>query len=436
MPNDLSEQRKLAAIMFTDMVGYSAVTQQNETLALKLLDEHRRLLRPIFDKHNGIEVKTIGDAFLLEFNSALHAVRCAVEMQKVLAEHNASSPEKVKIQIRIGIHVGDVVHRENDVFGDGVNIASRIEPLAEPGGICLTQQVYDQIQNKLETQIVKLGAGELKHIQLPVNIYRVVLSGEKPWSALAKRLFFRLRQRSARNALALIAVFVLLTIVWLFAHQSRTPSAPVQELMRFQGMHDLYPRFWFFRGSFIKLGRADALESTLQLVIENPGEYPIYDLDIRIDEVLEHAKWDGLIFSPTTAKSIPIDSTGNRILPAFIGTNCHFTVLEPKVPIQMELVAPPKEGKSNYVYFVSVSARNGVTKYRYHFVNADGKDHLPNVRQQFYTAYKILRMQQSAGTDGMTIITPKIVEEYHDPKFPTSKDGAIDYGPNLLGFGS
>lgn len=102
----------------------------------------------------------------------------------------------------------------------------------------------------------------------------------------------------------------------------------------------------------------------------------------------------------------------------------------------MELVAPPKEGKSNYVYFVSVSARNGVTKYRYHFVNADGKDHLPNVRQQFYTAYKILRMQQSAGTDGRTIITPKIVEEYHDPKFPTSKDGAIDYGPNLLGFGS
>src|SRR6266487_4045882 len=102
MSNAAVEQRKLAAIMFTDMVGYSALSQKNEALALKLLDEHWRLLRPIFPRHNGREVKTIGDAFLVEFTSPLDAVHCAVEMQKVLTEYNASSPETIKIQIRIG----------------------------------------------------------------------------------------------------------------------------------------------------------------------------------------------------------------------------------------------------------------------------------------------------------------------------------------------
>ena len=130
MPTERTEQRKLVAIMFTDMVGYGALAQKNEALALKLLDEHRQLLRPLFRKYNGTEIKTIGDAFLVEFISALDAVHCAAEIQKILREYNASSRETIKIQIRIGLHVGDVVYRENDVLGDGVNTASRIEPLA------------------------------------------------------------------------------------------------------------------------------------------------------------------------------------------------------------------------------------------------------------------------------------------------------------------
>ena len=213
MPTERTEQRKLVAIMFTDMVGYSALAQKDEALALKLLDEHRQLLRPLFSKHNGTEIKTIGDAFLVEFASALDAVRCAAEIQKILTEHHVSSREP--IQIRIGLHLGDVVYRENDVFGDGVNIASRIEPLAQPGGICLSQQVYDQVHNKFTATFIKLGAVDLKNMQAPLNIYRLVLPWEKRLWPISNQLAFRLRQKKTRTTVgAALVLLVLGAIVW------------------------------------------------------------------------------------------------------------------------------------------------------------------------------------------------------------------------------
>src|SRR4029079_3001777 len=127
-------QRKLAAIMFTDMVGYSALSQRDDKLALELLEEHREILRKPFPEFNGTEIKTIGDAFLVEFNSALEAAECAIAIQRALAKRDADAPAHRQIQVRIGIHIGDVVHRGGDVYGDGVNIASRIEPLAGAGG--------------------------------------------------------------------------------------------------------------------------------------------------------------------------------------------------------------------------------------------------------------------------------------------------------------
>src|SRR5204862_287657 len=120
-----TEQRKLAAIMFTDMVGYSALSQRDDKLALELLEEHRRLLREIFPRFNGTEIKTIGDAFLIEFNSALEAAQCAIEIQRTLAKRNHDVTVERRIELKIGIHIGDVVHRGGDVYGDGVNIASR-----------------------------------------------------------------------------------------------------------------------------------------------------------------------------------------------------------------------------------------------------------------------------------------------------------------------
>jgi adenylate cyclase len=167
-------RRRLAAIMFTDMVGYSAMAQSDERAALTILSRHNQILRPIFQKFRGREVKTVGDAFLVEFESALDATQCALEVQQALHDHNSSAPEGSRIRIRIGIHVGDVVEEDGDVLGDAVNIASRIEPLAEPGGICITQQVYDQVQNKVSAPLVRLPAVELKNIRFPMNVYKVL----------------------------------------------------------------------------------------------------------------------------------------------------------------------------------------------------------------------------------------------------------------------
>jgi adenylate cyclase len=171
--------RKLAAIMFSDIVGFTSLSQENEALAIELLQQHRNLIRPFFPRHNGKEIKTMGDAFLVEFASALEAVRCAFDVQQSLHDLNSNRPADAKILLRIGIHLGDVIHSEDDVYGDAVNVASRIEPLAEPGGVCISEHVYDQVRNKFEFPMASLGKQELKNVRLPIEVYRVILPWER-----------------------------------------------------------------------------------------------------------------------------------------------------------------------------------------------------------------------------------------------------------------
>jgi class 3 adenylate cyclase len=222
--------RKLTAIMFTDMVGYSALAQRNEALALELLEEQRQLFRPIFLTHQGREIKSTGDGFLVDFSSALAATLCGIELQRTMIQRNAASPPDRRFQIRIGVHVGDVEYREADMFGDGVNIAARIEPLAEAGGICLSRAVADQIQNKISSRLVKLDTPRLKNIQTPTEVFRVVLPWEEqstpaePTTALPPRR--RVTPRAILSGSALLLILLCLGLVLKLGRPLPTTDRP------------------------------------------------------------------------------------------------------------------------------------------------------------------------------------------------------------------
>jgi class 3 adenylate cyclase/TolB-like protein len=225
-----TEQRKLAAIMFTDMVGYSALSQRDDKLALELLEEHRQLLREIFSRFNGTEIKTIGDAFLIEFHSALEAAQCAIEIQRTLAKRNHDVTADRRIELKIGIHIGDVVHRGGDVYGDGVNIASRIEPLAGAGGICVSMDVERQIRNALEARLEKLAPTELKNISVAMDLFRIVLPWEQKAQVASKPTASSPSKSSARTlAGGAIAILVLVVVGvgwWWTTQPRRTPASP------------------------------------------------------------------------------------------------------------------------------------------------------------------------------------------------------------------
>ena len=163
--------RKLAAIMFTDMVGYTALMQENEPKARELIERHRAHMKPFVEKHGGEIIQFVGDGTFCRFDSAIEAVQSALEIQKVLE----MEPE---INLRIGIHVGDVVIDGDEVYGDGVNVASRIEPLAETGGICVSQQVYENIKNQPGLSLQSLGKKDLKNVDQDIEIFAVTTATE------------------------------------------------------------------------------------------------------------------------------------------------------------------------------------------------------------------------------------------------------------------
>jgi len=167
--------------MFTDLEGYTSLAHSDEARSFRVLEEQEKLVRPLLAAHRGKKIKSMGDGLLIEFPNARDAIECAVDLQRSAHEHNAVT-EALPLRLRVGIHVGDVERRGPDILGDAVNIASRIEPLAEAGGICLSAQVYDQVHNKVAFQLQRLGPKSLKGVSEPIDVYRVVLPWQTPES--------------------------------------------------------------------------------------------------------------------------------------------------------------------------------------------------------------------------------------------------------------
>src|SRR5262249_50314655 len=173
MPEDRVD-RRLAAIFAGDIAGYSRLMAADEEGTLRQLKAHRKeLVDPKITEHRGRIVKTTGDGMLVEFVSVVDAVRCAVDIQRGMAERNADIPSEKTIQFRIGINVGDIIIDGDDIFGDGVNVAARLEALADPGAICISEDVYKQIKSKLALNLSDMGEQQLKNIAQSVRVFGV-----------------------------------------------------------------------------------------------------------------------------------------------------------------------------------------------------------------------------------------------------------------------
>jgi class 3 adenylate cyclase len=175
----MSQTRKLAAILFADVVGYSRLMGEDEAGTARAVREHREAVRPIVAEHGGRIVRTIGDGILLEFPSVVAAVECAIAIQKLMVERNAEAQEPKRILYRIGVNLGDVLTEGDDIVGDGVNIAARLESICEPGGVFVSGSAFDHVRGRVDAHFVDLGEKELKNIVRPVRVYAIRSSSEE-----------------------------------------------------------------------------------------------------------------------------------------------------------------------------------------------------------------------------------------------------------------
>lgn len=170
--------RALSAIMITDIVGFSEEMERDEEHTYSKLLIHNEIIRKIISKNRGKEIKTAGDSFFVRFKSAVDAVKTGINIQNEFLEYNTDKERFDQIFVRIGIHIGDILIMDNDVFGSGVNIASKIEPLAEPGGICISADVYNIVKKAIDIKVSSLGIKELKNIEDPPELFKILLAPE------------------------------------------------------------------------------------------------------------------------------------------------------------------------------------------------------------------------------------------------------------------
>lgn len=189
MSDDFQIKRKLTAILSADAVSYSRMMSENEDQTLRTLADQRRILDAIIQAHEGRIVNTAGDSVLAEFSSSVAAVRCAIEMQEALKTRNDLLPSDQRMLFRIGVNLGDVMISGSDLLGDGVNVAARLQSIAEPGGICISSSVYDQISGKINLGFADLGEQNLKNITRPIHVYQLTGANApiKPRAVIAPR---------------------------------------------------------------------------------------------------------------------------------------------------------------------------------------------------------------------------------------------------------
>ena len=217
-------QRKLKAIFSADVRGYSKLMGDDDEYTVGLITTHRETLARLIEKHQGRVVDAPGDNILAEFGSSLNAVSSAIEIQKTLETKNEKLPDNRRMEFRIGINLGDILHKDDRIYGDGVNIAARIENLADPGGICISRGIYEQVEDKLSVGFANLGPHSVKNIKKPVNVYKVLLEPKD----IGK--FVDATKMKAPNRLRmLVAIFAIVAVfggtgIWYY--QSRPDFEP------------------------------------------------------------------------------------------------------------------------------------------------------------------------------------------------------------------
>jgi class 3 adenylate cyclase len=243
----LNEIRKLAAIMAVDVVGYSSLMGEDEAGTAQAVREHREAALPLLAARGGRIVKTMGDGFLAEFLSVVAAVECAIAIQKLMMERNAATPETRRVVYRIGVNLGDVLIEGDDILGDGVNIAARLEALCEPGAVLLSGSAFDQVRGKVVANFVDLGEKQLKNIALPVRAYALRDGAPPPPpqapSYPAPQTMDPRDARRARKAAdplrslrrTIILLFVLAIVGWRFIQSHPIPGLTAPQASHTEG---------------------------------------------------------------------------------------------------------------------------------------------------------------------------------------------------------
>ena len=235
MPNDQIFKRKLTAILSADAVGYSRLMAEDETATVKTIASYREIMATLIKQHRGRVVDSPGDNLLAEFSSVVDAVQCAVAVQNEFQTRNAELAENRRMEFRIGINLGDVIDEEDRIYGDGVNIAARLEALADPAGICVSKTAFDQIETKLPLGYEYLGEQSVKNIPKPVGAYRVLMKPDAAGKVIGEKRF--LGRFSRKTAMAAIIVLLMVAgglIGWnIYLQQSKKVEPASVENMAF-----------------------------------------------------------------------------------------------------------------------------------------------------------------------------------------------------------